>query len=302
MVVGLVTLFFLLVLTVFFVVLIVRGFIFFPLESVEKGRKTAFIKYEFSVYFSVFVLIFELANLTGFSWQRMHVVSDRELIDKAINRAYHDIYKNAAELKADYSHFEPKVRYWGSWYWEMDSDLWDKLLGFTRYQVLLPDTVVILDVAGKPLFTRSPTECGFGDRGCPDVLPDNPEQGIVGTLQLGPPYYQPALAEDIAIEWDGEVADDMKTWGLKTKDKTYIKDHCFSAYIKSSKPYKLKVTAKRQEMVTINQGYGFYLVSIKEPNVYGLMRISKEVFLRSQHCDEGVRQEWPNVGGGGWVR
>ncbi len=178
----------------------------------------------------------------------------------------------------------------------------DKLLGFTRYQVLLLDTVVILDVAGKPLFTRSPTECGLGDSGCPAVIPDNPEQGIVGTVQLGPPDYKPASKQDLSFEWNGEVATDMKTWGDKTKGQLFTKGHCFSAYIKSPKLYDLKVKAKGQDMVTINHGYGFYLVSIKEPNVYGMLRISKEVFLKSQHCDTGVRKNWPNVGGGGWIR
>ena len=184
----------------------------------------------------------------------------------------------------------------------MDNDLVDKLLGFTRYQVLLLDIVVILDVAGKPLFTRPPTECGLGDSGCPTVIPDNPEQGIVGTVQLGPPDYKPASKQDLSIEWDGEVATDMKTWDDKRKDHIFMKDHCFSAYIKSPKLYHLKVKAKDQDMVTINHGYGFYLVSILEPNIYSLHPISKELFLKSQHCDVDVRKDWPNVGGGSWVR
>jgi len=54
--------------------------------------------------------------------------------------------------------------------------------------------------------------------------------------------------------------------------------------------------------VTVNQSYGFYLISIKEPNGYGAARISKKEFLKSQHCDASVREKWPNVGGGNWVR
>ena len=192
-----------LALVVFFISLLVRGLILFPAESLEKGRHAATAKYGLSLYFSIFILILELANLTGFSWQRMRIVSDQELINTAIDFVYHDIYKDKAEFKSNYAHFEPKARYWGSWYWKMDNDLVDKLLGFTRYHVLLLDTVVILDVAGKPLFTRPPTECGLGGSGCPTVMPDNPEQGIVGTVQLGPPDYKPASKQDLSIEWNG---------------------------------------------------------------------------------------------------
>ena len=97
------------------------------------------------------------------------------------------------------------------------------------------------------------------------------------------------------MEW-GEVATEMKTWGEKRKDHIFMKDHCFSAYIKSPKLYDLKVKAKGQDMVTIHQGYGFYLVSILEPNSYGLLRISKELFLKSHHCNVDVRKDWPNMG------
>ena len=291
----------LLALAVCFISILVRGLILFPVESLKKGRHIATAKYGLSLFFSIFILILELPNLTGFSLQRMRIVSDKELINTAIEFVYHDIYKDRAEFKSNYSRFEPKARYWGSWYWKMDSDLVDKLLGFTRYQVLLPDAVVIFDVAGTPLFTRAPTECGLGDSGC-TVIPDNPEQGIVGTVQLGPPDYKPASKQDLSIEWNGEVATDMKTWGDKRKDQIFMSGHCFSAYIKSPKLYDLKVKAKGQDVVTINQGYGFYLVTILESNSYGLHRISKEFFLKSQHCDADVRKDWPNVGGGSWVR
>ena len=151
----------LLALAVCFISKLVRGLILFPVESLKKGRHIATAKYGLSLYFSIFILILDLPNLTGFSWQRMRIVSDKELINTAIEFVCNDIYKDRAEFKSNYSRFEPKARYWGSWYWKMDSDLVDKLLGFTRYQVLLPDAVVILDVAGKPLFTRAPTECGL---------------------------------------------------------------------------------------------------------------------------------------------
>ena len=100
-----------LALVVFFISLLVRGLILFPAESLEKGRHAATAKYGLSLYFSIFILILELANLTGFSWQRMRIVSDHELINTAIDVVYHDIYKDKTEFKSNYAHFEPKARY-----------------------------------------------------------------------------------------------------------------------------------------------------------------------------------------------
>jgi hypothetical protein len=278
---------------------IFQAVICFPIKGMEHGWRYAYEKYFSCIIVTALFFIFEFTNLTGFSWSRMQYVSDDELIEAAIQRAYPDIYKNKTELKKDYSKFQPQVRYWGSWSYKMDNDLIDKLLGFTRYQVLLPDTVVILDVEGKALFTELPDSCF--DSGC-KIAPDNPEQGIVGTVQLGPPDYLPASKEDLSIVWDGEISSELRTWGDQTKDNVLIKNHCFSAYIKSAKLHKLKIKARNQDMVSIKKGYGFYLVTIKEPHVYSSMRISKEAFLKSQKCDLNVRKEWPKVGGASWLR
>src|SRR5262245_56557939 len=99
-------------------------------------------------------VVYLTPNLTGFSRARFAFVDHGELIDAAIPYAYPGLYSNAAELKADYSTFVPQVRYWGTWTWEFDNGLLAKLLGFTRYEVLLPDAIVFVDVDGKVDFMR----------------------------------------------------------------------------------------------------------------------------------------------------
>ncbi|HSH72404.1 MAG TPA: hypothetical protein VK974_05035 [Methylophilaceae bacterium] len=281
-----------------FVFVIVRGLILYPIAALMNGWKAALPNYLYSVVLIIPLLIYELGNLTGFSWTRLKYVSKDEIVDSAIRHSYPNIYSNLKDLQHDYSKFKPEVRYWGSWSWQVENGLIAKLFGLTRYQVRLPEEIVIVNVDGKADFSRSDTGCS-GDGGCPLTPPDNTEQGIVGTVQLGGPNYE--VSKDFSVEWDGEVKDDMTTWGKKNGGDIFISNHCFSAYIKSSRLNRLVVSPKEANPTSIRQGYGFYLVAITS-DAYSAMRISKAEFLKSKSCNKEVREAWPNIGGWAWKR
>ena len=77
-------------------------------------------------------LCFEVANFTGFSWTRLRRLSDEELINSAIQSNYPDIYSNLAELKADYSSFNPEVYYWTDLTGEVFKPIAGKLFGLKQ--------------------------------------------------------------------------------------------------------------------------------------------------------------------------
>lgn len=283
---------------IWLLIIIVRGLFLFPITGIEKGWDIAKSKYFLSFLLVIPLFIYELGNLTGFSWTRFKYVSETEIVDAAVRHSYPNIYANLKEMQTDYSKFEPQVRYWGSWSWQVDNGLLEKIFGLTRYQVRMPEEIVMVNVDGKADFSRGDSDC-LGDSGCSLTPPDNPEQGIVGTVQLGGPSYE--VTNDFSVEWDGEKSNDMTTWGNKNKENILTSGHCFSAYIKSPQLYKLTVSPKGAESKTIQQGYGFYLVAITS-DAYSAMRISKAEFLKSKSCDENVRKEWPNVGGYAWKR
>ena len=90
------------------------------------------------------LLVYEAGNLTGFSWKRLEYVSQQEIIDAAVRYSYPDIYSGIQEMQVDYSRFNPEVRYWGSWSWQVDNGLLEKLFGLTRYQ---PESVTSNEAA-----------------------------------------------------------------------------------------------------------------------------------------------------------
>jgi hypothetical protein len=237
---------------------------------------------------AVCLALFEAGNLTGFSWKRLAYVPEREIVDAAIRLAYPDIYADLRALQADYAGFQPQVRYWGSWNWEMENGLVDKLFGFQRYQVRLPEEIVIVDADGKALFSRADTECG-DDRGCPKTPPDRAETGIVGTVQHGPPGYQ--AVQVYAVTWAGTGTGSVFTSG-----------HCFSASVTSKNEHSLVVNVPGDGATTVRAGFGYHLVAITSSGYHALMRISRAAFERSRTCSAQARQAWPNVGGASWQR
>ena len=233
------------------------------------------------------LLVYGAGNLTGFSWKRLEYVSQQEIIDAAVRYSYPDIYSGIQEMQVDYSRFNPEVRYWGSWSWQVDNGLLEKLFGLTRYQVRMPEEIVMVTVDGRADFSRGDSDCP-GDGGCPPISPDNPEQGIVGTVQLGGPTYE--VAKNFSVQWQDQEKGDVLASG-----------HCFSAYINSPTNRSLIVSPEGAHSTTIRKGYGFYLVAITS-DAYGSMRISRAAFLKSKSCSNEARAAWPNVGGWAWKR
>lgn len=247
------------------------------------------------VLFAV-LAFYEIPNLTGFSRTRLEFVDHGELIDTAIRHAYPELYANVAELRTDYSNFVPQVRYWGTWHWEFDNGLLEKLLGFTLYQVLLPDAIVFVDVDGKVDFSRGyacrpGTQDGglLGVEDCRPFFPDLLEQGVIGTVQGGDPDYAPVL--EMTVAWDTTSAGTFQR-----------ADHCFSAYLDTPPARELVVTPANDEPRHIRPGYGYYLVAMTEPRVHLIRRISKAQFERFKSCSAATREQWPDFYNIRWRR
>jgi len=235
----------------------------------------------------LFFSIYEIANISGFSFVTFSFLPKSRIIDSAIRFSYPGIYKDLQELKKDYSDFEPEVRYWGSWSWQVENGIFEKLVGLTNYQVRLPEEIVMVTKDGVAQFSRADSSCN-DDRGCPFAIPDKPEQGIVGTVQYGPPNYE--TAPNFTLEW------------LGTNSGRFLKyEHCFSTYIHTPINLPLMVKPQGVDAKIIQKGYGFYLVSVRSDG-YASMRISKAAFEKFRSCDKNVRNSWPNVGGAAWRR
>jgi hypothetical protein len=242
--------------------------------------------------------VFEAGALTGFSWKRLAYVPEAEIVDAAIRFSYPDIYADLRALQADYSGFRPQVRYWGSWNLDLQNGLIDKLFGFQRYQVRLPEEIVIVDADGKALFSRADTACN-DERGCPKTPPDHPETGIVGTVQHGEPGYEAAQAYTVA--WEG-VSQAAKLQDTAGQGRVFTAGHCFSASITSKGERSLVVDVPGDGATTLRQGFGYHLVAVMATGHYARVRISKAEFERSRSCSPEARAAWPNVGGAAWKR
>ncbi|GAB3438715.1 hypothetical protein [Massilia solisilvae] len=227
------------------------------------------------------ILLIESANLTGFSWTRMKWVDRREIVDAAIGHVYGRVYSGLDEFRADYPNFNPEVRYWGSWSWDVENGLLEKLFGLTRYQVRLPEEIVMVDVDGTAQFTRGDSSCQ-SDGVCPITPPAHPQQGIVGTVQYAGPNYEPA--EDFSVAWaDGATGSFFKS------------GHCFAAYTDAPGLHPLVVTPKGAKPITFRHGYGFHVAALTTETATGT-RISQAEFERSRTCNAAARKAWPNFG------
>lgn len=226
--------------------------------------------------------------MTGFSWTRLRRLSDDELIDVAIRYKYPDVYSGIGALGVDYPSFKPEVHYWEDLTGEAGNLFWSKFLGVKRFQVRLPDAVVVISSNG---FVRLSRRCGENSWCSPAVAPDRPVLGIVGTVQGGPPDYE-------------VVTEFLVRWSEGSEGSVLISGHCFAALSHSQKPTLRISSVRNEDVVTIRDQYGYYLVSIKDVRRagYGMLKISEEEFRRSQTCDKAVRAEWPNVGGASWKR
>ena len=230
--------------------------------------------------------IFEAGTLTGFSWKRLAYVPEQEIVGAAIRHSYPDIYADLPALQADYAGFQPQVRYWGSWNWQIENGLVDKLFGFQRYQVRLPEEIVIVDAEGKARFSRADTSCN-DERGCPLTPPDRGETGIVGTVQQGPPGYEVASAYSVA-------------WKAADPGSVLTSGHCFSASITSKEERSLVVDLPGDGAASLRLGFGYHLIAITGSGTHAQMRISRAEFERSRSCSAQARAAWPNVGGSAW--
>jgi hypothetical protein len=268
----------------------IRLAILFPRDLRPVGWRASLFKYKWSIAFLIIFITYEIGNLTGFSWDRGRYVSNREIVDAAVERAYSGIYSDAENLKKDYPGFAPVAEYWGNWFWsEGGSNLLNKLLGYTVYQVRLPGEVVIVDTSGRAEYSRS---CGTGSAYCDLIPPFRPELGVVGTVQLGEPNYE--VAKNIGVTWSDN------------KGSVFVAGHCFSALSESANGQRLSINIPEDgRSLSIGDLYGFYLVAItagKQGSYYGILRISKDQFIKSRSCSKDARAKWPNVGGGAWKR
>ena len=265
-----------------------RGAVLFPMRAVDHGWGASFSKYKFSVLLAVLILCCEAANFSGFSWTRLTIVSQSEIINSAIKYNYPDIYSGADDLRKDYSSFTPQISYWGNWVGD-ETHVLNKLLGIKHYEVRLPDAVVVTDVDGNALFSRS---CSDNSWCSPLVAPDHPILGIVGTVQYGAPNYE--IANDFSVHWTTE-----------TQGKVLTYEHCFSAFNGGSKNPSLTIRAAGRDPITIDGRFGYYLMAFtfdEKGTYYGTMKISESEFLKSQSCSKEARRAWPNVGGFAWKR
>jgi hypothetical protein len=220
-------------------VVLFRSFVLFPSAIGTSGWRAAFARYGISVVLCVPLLVFEAGNLTGFSWERFRYVSDAELIDAAIEAAYQPAYSNLDELRADYPGYTPEIRYWGAWNLEYQNALLHKLVGFTRYQVRLPQSTAIVNTAGKVISIQ-----GCDTDPCPPVvLPAHPEFGVIGTVEIAPSY--------------DDVTDFEARWSSGTTD-VFQAGNCFSTYKEGIENDTLTVHHDGAHSLTIRSRFGYF--------------------------------------------
>ena len=140
-----------LLLALFCLTVLVRALLLFPLRGLRQGWEPALRRYGLSLLLCAGVVLWELGALYGFSWQQLGRADRRQMVDTAVAYAYPEAYGSLTELRRDYAHFRPEVSYWDNWEYEGSTDVLDKLLGDTHYQIRLPDMVVVADVHGQPL-------------------------------------------------------------------------------------------------------------------------------------------------------
>jgi len=222
-------------------------------------------------------LCFEAANFTGFSWTRLQRPSDEELINSAIQSNYPYIYSNLAELKADYSSFNPEVYYWTDLTGEVGKPVIGKLFGFKHFQVRLPDAAVTVASNGTFRLSR---RCSENSWCRPTIAPDRRVLGIVGTVQDGSANGK--AAKEFSVQWvDG------------SEGTVFISGSCFAAFSQSRKP-ALRIAAAgdtKNDGLIINDAFGYRLITIPDINhaAYGTIKIPEREFTRLRACDRSVQ-------------
>jgi hypothetical protein len=261
-----------------------RSLVLFPIAICNSNWRAAFARYGLSVVLSVPLLVFEAGNLTGFSWERFRYVSDAELIDAAIKAFYQPAYSNLDELRADYPGYTPEIRYWGAWNLEYQNALLHKLVGYTRYQVRLPQSTAIVNTAGKVVSIQ-----GCDTDPCPPVvLPAHPEFGVIGTVEIAPSYDDVTYFE--------------ARWSSGTTD-VFQAGNCFSTYKEGIEKDTLTVRHDGAHPLTIRTLFGYFRIGVQlnpaMPNRtaggYRQHRITKAEFLKWQSCSQEARDEWPDL-------
>ena len=223
------------------------------------------------------LLCFEAANFTGFSWTHLRRLSDEELINAAIQSNYPEIYSSLAELKADYSSFNPEIYYWSDLTGEIGTPIIGKLFGFKHFQVRLPDAAVT--VASDGSFRRS-RRCNENSWCRPTIAPDRRVLGIVGTVQDGSPNGK--AAKEFSVQWvDG------------SKGTVFISGPCFAAFSQSQKP-ALRISAAddgKSDGLIVNDAFGYPLINIPDINhaAYSTIKIPEREFTRLRACDRSVQ-------------
>jgi hypothetical protein len=122
-------------------------------------------------------------------------------------------------------------------------------------------------------------------------VPQNPELGVVGTVQLGGPDYP--MAQGLEVRWKGSPG------------YVFVAGHCFAAFKSSTEPLELSLQVPGQKPIEISGMYGTRLIAANfnpQFNHYAMMRIPKTMFLDSKTCSAQARENWPNVGGFAWKR
>jgi hypothetical protein len=232
------------------------------------------------------LLCFEAANFTGFSWTRLRRLSDEELINAAIQFDYPEIYSNLAELKVDYSSFNPEVYYWTDLTGEVGKPVIGKLFGFKHFQVRLPDAAVTVASDGTFRLSR---RCSENSWCRPTIAPDRRVLGIVGTVQDG--SAEGKGAKNFSVEWvDG------------SKGTVFISGPCFAAFSQSRNP-ALRIAAAgdgKNDSLTIDDAFGYRLINVPDINhaAYSTMKIPEQEFTRLRACDRTVQAS--TSGGQGW--
>jgi hypothetical protein len=266
-----------LLLVLFCLTLLVRALLLFPLRSMRQGWRPALHRYGLSLLLCAGALLWELGALYGFSWQQLGKADRRQMVDKAIAFAYSDVYGDLAELRRDYAHFRPEVRYWGSWDFEGSNDVLDKLLGETHYQIRLPDLVVVADVHGRPLHHFEL------DAEQQPVAPDRPELGLVG--EVDDLRVSKAVDDELLLHWSHPPLGEAEAHG-----------NCFSAYSGQARNLTLELSAAGAAPLQFGRPLGFYRVraTLVPQDEYPLVhaqrqRISRAEFLRlRQACRSSV--------------
>jgi hypothetical protein len=262
-----------LLLVLFCLTVLVRALLLFPLRGLRQGWEPALRRYGRSLLLCAGVVLWELGALYGFSWQQLGKADRRQMIDAAVAYAYPEAYGSLAELRRDYAYFRPEVSYWDNWEYEGSSDVLDKLLGDTHYQIRLPDLVVVADVHGQPLRYFAL------DQEQQPVAPDRPELGLVG---------------DVQDEREAKsVGDQLRLhWSQPKRGEAEVHGDCFSAYSSQAHNLTLELDALGAVPVQLAQPPGFYWVQAQlvPQDGYRLsdaqhQRITRAEFMRlRQQC------------------